>query len=145
MRNRSIILVFALVFSMTAPSAQSHFESGGIRSGLERSPGDYVAAVIELRGTITCDEAKTGRLCWSYAFVIDEIASRPASKSPRIVIKIAAGRKTGEQVAGRAIAFLVPRAGTDVYSGTFMTVYTRAGHERFRRAVETTIGGTRSL
>jgi len=138
-------LALVLVLSMTVPSAQSPFDFGGIRSGLKRSPGDYVAAVIELRGKITCDEAKTGRQCWAYAFVVDEIASRPASKSPRVVMKVAAGRESGEEVHHRAIAFLVPREGTDVYSGTFLSVYTRAGHERFRQAVEMAIGGTESL
>jgi hypothetical protein len=144
-RKSVIIGILLLVSSTMSLSAPSPFESGGIRSGLKRSPGDYVAAVIEYRGTVTCGDAGGERRCWSYAAVIDEMAARPASKSPRTTLKVLAGRETGERAEGRSIAFLVPIEGTDLYGATYLSVYTRSGHERFREAVEMAIGGTAPL
>jgi hypothetical protein len=77
--------------------------------------------------------------------VVDEIASRPNSASPRRLLKIAAGGEPGTRITGRGIAFLVPIEGTNIYSGTFLTNYGTKKHERFRRLIEAAISGTESL
>ena len=143
--ERPILVAVLLLASTAVSSAPTPFEITGIRSGLARSPGDYVAAVVEFRGAVDCTEFDWGRRCWSYVAVLDEMASRPGSKSPRAVLRMSSAGEGGERLNGRAIAFLVPMEGTDIYTPTFISVYSRSGHQRFQQAVELAISGSRSL
>lgn len=146
MRDGILMSAFLIVCASMVTVAQSPFELRGIRSGLARSPDDFVAGVFESIGSIQCEaQDNGGQLCWSRVLVVDEMISRPTSKSPRLQLKLAAGGKPGEVITGRLIGFLVPIKGTDVYSGSYMTGYGPNKHQRFRHLVETALTGERSL
>ena len=131
------------VLSVSAVLAQP-FELFGIRSGLEQSPTDFVAGVIEFRGEVRCEERSKRQLCWVPALVIDEIASRPASRSPRGVIRMLSGSTPGTRVTGRTIVFAVPYV-SNVYKGTHNSVYGPNRHKRFRELIEKAVNGRRSI
>ena len=146
MRSRALLLSVLIACTTAVSSAQSPFEVAGIRSGLLRSPDDFVAGVFEHIGPIRCSSgAQGGQLCWTPVLVIDEIASRPTSKAPRLRLKVLAHGEPGERLTGRGIAFLIPIEGTDVYSGSFMMAYGPTKYQRFRYLVEAAIAGTQSI
>jgi hypothetical protein len=141
-RTSMLLLLF---LGVVGPGMAGPWELSGIRSGLERSPDDYVAGVIRFYGESQCQEHKGNRLCWVSAVVIDEIASRPTGRSPRRTIKFASAREPGRQATGKAIVFAVPIENTDIYSGALLMVYGPSKHRRFRELVEMAITGRRSI
>jgi len=146
MRNRSFLPILLICCVPHVALAQSSLDIGALRSGLERSPDDYVAGVFKHVGAIRCDTPSAGtRRCWSKVVVVDEIASRPASKAPRVELKVAVQGEPGRQFHGSFIAFLIPFDGTEVYAGTYRDAYGEKAYRRFRDLVETTITGKRSL
>jgi hypothetical protein len=142
-RRTTILLLLFLGLLSTGLAVP--WELPGIRSGLERSPDDYLAGVIRFYGESQCQEHQGSRLCWASAVVIDEIASRPADRSPRRTIKFAFGDEPGKQATGKLIVFAVPIGDTDIYAGTLAMVYGPSKHRRFRELVEMAITGRRSI
>ncbi len=57
----------------TMALGQTALDLGAIREGLERSPNDYVAAVIEYHGEIHCAGPQEKRVCWTLAVVVDAV------------------------------------------------------------------------
>jgi len=144
MVGRTSILLL-LFLGVVGTGMAGPWELSGIRSGLERSPDDYVAGVIRVYGESQCQEHNGKRLCWVSAAVIDEIASRPADRSPRRTIKFMSGDEPGKQATGKLIVFAVPIGDTDIYAGTLAMVYGPSKHRRFRELVEMAITGRRSI
>ena len=138
-------LLFLLLAAAPLVAVADPFGLSGIRSGLQQSPNDYVAAVVRFTGEIQCPkEVRVGQ-CWALAVVVEEIASRPASKSPREIIKIRTAASPGKRLSDSLIVFAVPIPQTDIYHMTLGMVYTRSSHERFKHLVDIAINGTRSI
>ena len=146
MQTRILLSAFLILGATVVSDAQTPFEMKGVRFGLDRSPDDFVAGVFRNIGSVECDESQQERKhCWSRVMVVDEIASQPASKAPRLELKVFTGAEPGRQLTSRFIAFLIPLEGTDLYTGTFMSTYGETKHRRFRQLIETTITGERPL
>jgi hypothetical protein len=122
---RPALLLAILVLGLSrlaadAPDADDgrllQFIVGGIRSGLDRSPDNYFAALVEVSGETTCLDRESRPVCFHEATVIELYARRgnAVAKGRRV-------RLLGDgSVGSRALFFAVPAVpDLDVFGGTF--------------------------
>lgn len=138
---RSRLLLALLIASLSLAHAQPiDFSLAGIKEGLRRSPNNYIAAVVLVRGQVQCVERDSGKLCWLRAIVVEEIASRHPDRFPETFL-LASGDTAGTWMSSKAIVFAVPIGKTGVYGSTAASVYGDGRLRSFREAVHIALHG----
>jgi hypothetical protein len=133
----SPLLVLGVVVAVSGPGSDDgkllQFTVDGIRSGLEQSPDNYFAAMVEVAGDKQCVDLETQEVCFHDVTVIKVYAQRgnALAKGQRV-------KMLGEGSAGsRALFFAIPAVpDLAVYGGTFATAKVDATEEgRFLEAL----------
>ena len=89
---------------------------GGIESGLERSPDDYVAALLETVGPKQCTSHNDEEICFHEVKVVELYAARGNGVRQGDVIQLLGEGRKGS----RSLFFLVPTVSElNLYGGTY--------------------------
>ena len=142
MITRSCLLLVLLISPLTLSHAQPiDFFVAGIKEGLRRSPNNYVAAVVQIRGRVQCGERDNKNLCWVPAIVVEEIASRHPGDFPKTFLLHASSSTSGSLVSSKSIVFAVPIGETGVYGSTAASGYGEGRLRSFREALDIALHG----
>ncbi len=126
MRHKPIHGVMAIVamsiVSISAGDVASEVERrfqltiGGIKAGLDRSPNDYIAALVETAGPTQCIDRGAEEICFHEARIIELFANHGNEVREGSLIQL-----LGEGILGARSLFFVVPVDTDVniYGGTY--------------------------
>ena len=111
------------------------FAVGGIESGLERSPDDYVAALLETVGPKQCTSHNDEEICFHEAKVVELYATKGNDIRKGITVRMLGSGSIGS----RTLFFAVPaEPQLTIYGGTYGSA--KAGEEEkvlFLKALRT--------
>ena len=120
--NSVAVVMILSILSIGAGNSASEDESrfwqmtGGIKAGLDRSPDDYIAALVETAGPTQCIQRGAEELCFHDARVIELYANNGNEVCKGSLIHL-----LGEGISGGRSLFVVVPVDPElkIYGGTY--------------------------
>lgn len=130
----SLLILGGIVVALSGPGADDgkllQFTVDGIRSGLEQSPNNYFAAMVEVAGGKQCVDLESQEVCFHEVTVIKVYAQRGNALAKGQRVKMLSEGSAEGSAGGRALFFAIPAVpDLAVYGGTFATAKVDATEE----------------
>jgi len=115
----SIAIVVLPAVGVAGDSSEPFSALQGIRTGLSRGHGEYVAAIVEVVAAQKCSTATDTSTCSTDSKVVEVLASHGREFKPGDMLAFL----NSGGVGSRYLVFLVPLAGqSNMYGATFLSL-----------------------